>query len=269
MPIVESNGIHLHYEERGSGEPLLLIMGLGADGSLWEDHVKAYEQHFRCILMDNRGSGRSDKPEGPYDTKEMAEDAAGLLDALGIARAHVSGISMGGAIAQKLALSHPEKIHSLILNCAWDQCNNYTTRAFEMFRAMISVSDAQAFTRMLQLWIFTPDYHEHHMQDLLAREEAGNRHPHPMPVHAFQAQCDACISHRTAGRLHEIQAPTLVTAGSRDIFISPHYARRIAETIPNAELIMFEGSGHTHHWDQLEAYNEKTLQFMLRHKEAH
>lgn len=115
MPFVDTNGIRMHYEERGSGEPLVLLMGLGAPGSLWEDHVQAFEQHFRCLLVDNRGAGESDKPAGPYSTRMMAEDTAGLLRALGVEQARVAGISMGSGIAQELALAYPELVRSLVL----------------------------------------------------------------------------------------------------------------------------------------------------------
>lgn len=267
MPAVQTNGINMHYEERGTGEPLVLIMGLGADGSVWEDHVKAYEKHFRCILIDNRGTGRTDKPEGPYNTKMMAEDIAGLMKALSIEKAHVSGISMGSAIAQELALAYPDTVKSLILNCSWDQCDKYTTRAFESFKALIAVADPSTFTRNLQLWIFTPEYHNKHLQDLLNREESGMKYPYPMPVHAFQAQCDACISHDTMGRLIGISVPTLVTVGDKDIFTPLHYSERIAEAIPGAELLVFKGSGHTHHWDSLQEYNRQTLNFLLKNKD--
>jgi pimeloyl-ACP methyl ester carboxylesterase len=265
MPTVLTNGINMHYEERGTGEPLILIMGLGADGSAWEDHVKAYEKHFRCILVDNRGTGRSDKPEGPYSTKIMAEDIAGLMKALNIEGAHVSGISMGSAIAQELALMYPEIVKSLILNCSWDQCDNYTTRVFETFKSQIATTDSVTFTRNLQLWIFTPEYHNNHIQDLLNREEEGLQNPYPMPVNAFQAQCDACISHNTIGRLNKISVPTLVTVGDKDIFTPMHYSERIAKEIAGAELLIFKGSGHTHHWDSLKEYNAQTLDFLIKH----
>src|SRR6476660_9398247 len=107
MPTVVSNGIRMHYEEQGSGDPLILIMGLGAPGSRWMDHVAAYEKRFRCFLIDNRGAGDPDKPDGPYTTKMMADDTAGLMQALGIENARIAGISMGSAIAQELALSYP------------------------------------------------------------------------------------------------------------------------------------------------------------------
>ncbi|GGG16747.1 alpha/beta fold hydrolase [Paenibacillus abyssi] len=266
MPIAQTNGINMHYEERGTGEPLILLMGLGADGSVWEEHVKAYEKHFRCILIDNRGSGRSDKPEGPYSTKMMAEDTAGLMKALGIKKAHVSGISMGSAIAQELALAYPETVTSLILNCPWDQCDNYTTRVFESFKSLVGTVDVQTFTRNLQLWIFTPSYHNDNLEDLLAREESGKSNPYPMPAHAFQAQCDACTSHNTVGRLSQISVPTLVTVGDKDIFTPLHYSERIAKEIPGAQLLVYEGSGHTHHWDRLQDYNRETLDFLLQHQ---
>lgn len=243
----------------------MLIMGLGADGAVWEDHVQAYEKHFRCIMIDNRGAGRTDKPEGPYSTKMMADDVVGLMQALHIEKAHVSGISMGGAIAQELALAYPERVKSLIVNCSWDCCDPYTRRIFETFRALIASADPATFTRNLQLWIFTPSYHNEKLQDLLNREEAGRNNPNPMPAHAFQAQCDACMFHHTAGRLHAIQAPTLVTVGERDIFTPLHYSERIAKEIPGAELLVFQGSGHTHHWDSLEAYNRQTIEFLMKH----
>jgi len=97
MPSVMVNGVRIAYQEVGAGAPLLLIMGLGAPGALWEKHVEAYARHFRCILMDNRGAGESDKPQGPYTTSMMADDAAGLLDHLGIDSARVAGISMGSS----------------------------------------------------------------------------------------------------------------------------------------------------------------------------
>jgi len=266
MPNIRTNGIDIHYEERGSGEPLILLMGLGADGPTWEDHVKVYEHHFRCILIDNRGAGRSAKPLGPYTTRMMAEDTAGLMKALQIERAHVSGISMGSGIAQELALLEPDRIKSLTLIASWDRCDTYTKRIFENFRSLRGTSDPITFNRLLQLWIFTPEWHNNRLDDLLQREEAGKSYAYPMPLHAFQAQCDACISHDTQHRLHTIQTPVLVTSGDIDVFTPLHYSRVIAASIPGAELAVFEGGGHTHHWEKLDAFNEKTLEFLLKNQ---
>jgi pimeloyl-ACP methyl ester carboxylesterase len=131
MPIIHTNGIDLYYEERGSGDPLLLIMGITAPGSVWEKHVAYWEKDFRCIMGDNRGVGLSDKPAGPYTTAQMADDYAGLLDALQIQKVRVVGCSMGSTIAQQLALRHPKKVHSLVLMCPWARCDNTAKAVFQ------------------------------------------------------------------------------------------------------------------------------------------
>src|SRR4051794_19500367 len=123
MPYVQTNGIRLYYEESGSGEPLLMIMGITAPGTVWEKHLAHWQQSFRCIVPDNRGVGLSDKPIGPYTTAQMADDYAGLLQHLEVTSAHVIGCSMGSTIAQQLALRHPDKVKSLVLMCTWARCD--------------------------------------------------------------------------------------------------------------------------------------------------
>lgn len=266
MSFVRTNGIELHYSERGQGEPLVLLMGLGADGSVWEQHVRVYERHFRCILIDNRGAGGSAKPEGPYTTKVMAADTIGLLDALGIERAHFSGISMGSAIAQEAALLAPDRVKSLTLNCSWSECDAYSKRIFETLGTGYSLMRADDFQKLLQLIIYTPAFHEQHLAALEAAQQAALVQPNPMPAHAFQAQCEACISHQTTGRLGAISVPTLITAGDKDIFTPLSLSLAIAEEMKHAEVEIFEGSGHTHHWDRLEDFNRITVDFLLRHR---
>lgn len=261
MSVVQTNGIELYYTERGQGEPLVLLMGLGAAGSVWEEHVRAYEKHFRCILIDNRGAGESAKPAGPYTTKMMAADTIGLLDALGIAQAHFSGISMGSAIAQEAALLAPERVRSLTLNCSWLACGAYTRRVFETLGNAYSLMEADDFQKLLQLIIYTPAFHEHHLPALEASQQAALVQPSPMPIQAFLAQCEACISHLTTGRLGTITVPTLITVGDKDIFTPLSLSLAIAEEIKHAEMHIFEGSGHTHHWDRLEDFNRITLDF--------
>lgn len=262
MPDIKINGINIHYEEVGSGPLLILIMGLGADGSLWEQHVHDYKKHFRCIMPDNRGAGRSDKPEGPYTTRQMAEDIIGLMNVLGIEKTHVSGISMGGAIVQEMAINYPERIKSATIVSSWAKCDIYVTRIFEMFKETIKVSDKINFTRLLQLWIFSPEHHDTKIEDLLDREKTGAMHPYPMPEHAFLAQCYACIKHNTIGRLEDIKAPTLITVGDVDIFTPLKFSKEMADVIENNELLIITG-GHTHHWETLEEFNAKTLLFLL------
>ncbi|RXZ79691.1 alpha/beta fold hydrolase [Paenibacillaceae bacterium] len=266
MPVVQANGIELHYTERGTGEPLVLLMGLGGDGSLWEEHVQAYERHFRCILVDNRGAGRSAKPEGPYTTAMMAEDTLGMMDALGIESAHVSGISMGSAIAQEMALAAPQRIRSLTLNCSWMSCDAYTEAIFKTFRAAYGNLRPDDFARLLQLIIYTPQFHANQAERLAAAREEAQSSAERMPAHAFQAQCDACMSHHTTDRLGAIKVPVLLTVGDRDMFTPLALSQAIAAQLPHARLEVFEGSGHTHHWDAIERFNTVTMSFLLDNK---
>src|SRR6185436_17983290 len=216
MPTVGSNRIRIHYEERGRGDPLILIMGLGAPGSRWEDHAAAYQKHFRCILVDNRGAGESDRPLGPYTTKTMADDIAGLMLVLGFENARIAGISMGSAIAQELALSYPKKVRSLVLVSSWSRSDRYTQNVFEQFKKMRELASPAAFTQLLQLWIASAPYYEEHFDEMV-RDQTKAQEDY-MPLHAFQAQSDACSMHNTFDRLDKITAPTLLTIGDADIF---------------------------------------------------
>ena len=262
MPIVRANGININYEDRGQGEPLILIMGLGADGAVWELHAQAYEKHFRCILIDNRGAGLSDKPPGPYTTAMMADDTAGLMDALGIEKAHVAGISMGGAIAQCLALQHPGKVQRMVLVSTWARCDPYTKIVFQNFKKMRAVADPGDFMELLQLWIFAVDHTAAQLDELRQGQQQARDNPNPMPQHAFNAQCDACITHDALARLEAIQVPTLITVGDADIFTPYAFSKAIHDRIPASELFVLERTGHAHHWEKLAEFNGKTTAFL-------
>ena len=262
MPDVQSNGIKIHYEERGSGDPLVLIMGLGAPGSLWADHAAAYAKHFRCILIDNRGAGLSDRPAGPYTARMMAEDTAGVMDALGIRSARVAGISMGSAIAQELALAYPQIVRCLVLISSWSRCDAYTRAVFEHFKKMRRLASPADFTQLLQLWIASPAYYEAQFVKMV--QDQRSAHENYMPLAAFEAQCDACATHDTYSRLGQIEAPALLTVGDADIFTPLRLSEEMRQRLPHAELLVLPGRGHIHHWEDLQLFNEATLRFLLR-----
>jgi len=127
---VDSNGCKIYYQIRGEGSPLVLLMGFGADSNVWELHAAEYENHFQCIILDNRGVGKSGAPQVPYSTAMMADDVVAVLDHLDIEQAQVAGISMGGAIAQSLALNHPNRVTSIALISTWPVFNNYAKTVY-------------------------------------------------------------------------------------------------------------------------------------------
>lgn len=261
-PALEQITSVLHVTVRGAGEPLVLIMGLGADGSVWEEHVKTYDQHFTCYLIDNRGVGRSPKPPGPYSTPQMADDVAAVMDSYGISEARVAGISMGGAIAQELALRHPSRVRSLVLVSAWARCSPYMKRVFEHFKTMRATTRLEDFAQLLQLWIWTPGYVARQDEALAEDRRAAGRDEFPQPQHGFEGQCDACIGHDTVDRLGQIHVPTLVTVGDADIFTPLACSEQLQRGISGARLLVFEGSGHVHHWEQVERFNAETTRFL-------
>jgi pimeloyl-ACP methyl ester carboxylesterase len=266
MPVIKTNGINLYYEERGIGEPLLLIMGITAPGSVWEKHVSFWEKDFRCIMVDNRGIGFSDKPEGPYTTAQMADDYAGLLEALEIQKARVVGVSMGSTIAQQLAIRHPQTVHSLVLMCTWARCDN---AAIGIFQHMINCKarfKPEEFTLFIQLLIYSKSSWAN--KAIVAEMEQGRKlaavEQHPQPLHGLEGQAAACINHNVVDKLNRIQASTLVIGGREDNFTPVWMAEETAAGIPNAELHLFDECGHAFHWEKMEDFNPMVRDWLLK-----
>jgi pimeloyl-ACP methyl ester carboxylesterase len=267
MPsITTSDGIQIQYEVRGQGTPLLLVMGLGADGSVWAEHVAEYEKHFQCILIDNRGVGLSDKPEGPYTSLRMAQDVAEVADAMGIKQAHAAGISMGGIIVQELALLRPSLLRSVLLISSWARLNSYAIRVFEHMKAARAGMQPDEFMDLIQLWIFTAPHYERHAAELAQGRADAAANPAPQPQQGFAGQADACITHDCLDRLGSITTPTLVVAGVDDIFTPLAFAEELANGLPNAELVTWPGAGHAVHWEVLEEFNTRSRDFLLAHE---
>lgn len=265
MPVVPTNRINLYYQERGSGEPLLLIMGITAPGGVWEKHAAYWEKDFRCILPDNRGVGLSDKPAGPYTTAQMADDYAGLLEALGIEKVRVVGCSMGSTIAQQLALRHPEKVRSLVLMCPWARCDNTAKAIFSHMMTAKARLRPEEFSLFIQLLIYSKASWDD--AQLLADLEEGRRQaaldPQPQPLHGLEGQAAACITHDVLAQLGDIRQPALVIGGQQDIFTPAWMAREVAGGIPGADLHLYENSGHAFHWENLEDFNPRVRNWLL------
>jgi pimeloyl-ACP methyl ester carboxylesterase len=259
----DSKGVKIYYQIRGEGDPLVLLMGFGADGNVWEKHVLEYEKHFKCIIIDNRGVGRSDQPEGPYTTKMMAADTAAVMDHAGISNARVAGISMGGAIAQELALNFKEKVGSLALISTWPKFDNYATSVYQNLKKLRMTSTPADFMELLQLWIFAPPYYKHGLENLKEGQRTAANNKNPQSQYGFEGQLDACTHHDSVSRLAEIKVPTLITVGDMDIFTPPAFSKVLHKGIKNSTYVSFPEGGHVHHWEDLERFNRITTEFFI------
>jgi pimeloyl-ACP methyl ester carboxylesterase len=267
MPAIKTNGIELYYEERGTGEPVLLIMGITAPGAVWEKHAECWQAKFRCLLPDNRGVGRTDKPAGPYTSAMMADDFAGLLDALGLASARVVGCSMGSIIAQQLALRHPRRVRSLVLMCPWARCDAYARGIFEHMRTLKARLRPEEFMNYIQLLIFSKATWDDPkaLADLIEGRRLAGENPQPQPLHGLEAQAAACTSHDTLAELGRIRCPALVIGGGADIFTPPWMAEEVAHGIPGAELHLYPGAGHAFHWERIDDFNPRVRDWLAAH----
>ncbi len=270
MPFVQiRTGIRVYYERQGAGPPLLLIMGTGLDHSCWDGQVAAYRDHFECIVFDNRGAGRTEPPDAPdppaaaLTMKLLAEDAAGLLDALGIARAHVSGLSLGSCVAQELALGRADLVETLQLHGTWGRAYGYAARKFRAQKRLLDVFDLADFYQINALWFITPQYFHEHAQKVADQLDAIVAAAPSREI--LKAQYQADLDHDTLDRLPTLRLPTLVTVGSFDLALPPMYGQQVAAAIEGSEFVVFDEGGHLHNVERPEEFNRVTLDFLMRH----
>lgn len=268
MPTITlPTGINMAYTERGSGEPLICIMGVTAPGAVWEAHAAAWESHFRCILGDNRGVGDTDKPAGPYTTAMMADDYAALMDALGIAQARVVGCSLGSVIAQQLAIRHPQKVKSMILMCTWARQDRFGLTVWEHLMKCKAAFRPEDFMHYVQMLIFTKPWFDKDdcWKAILEGRAAAAANPAPQPVHAMEAQAAAAMTHNTVAELPNVSCPALVIGGKDDAFTPRWMGEEVASLLPHAELHLYDNAGHAFHWECLEDFNPRTTNWLLVH----
>ena len=257
-----ASGTRLYYERIGSGPPLLLVMGTGLDHSVWDAQVEAYRNEFECIVFDNAGTGKSGRPEERLTVKSMAGDAIGLLEALGIKRAHVSGLSLGSCIAQELTLARPDMVASLQLHGTWARTDGYAGRKFRTQIRLIEMLDMREFYEINVLWFITPEFFDAHPDRVEARIDAtaANAPSRESLIEQYQAD----IEHYTLDRLPQVKAPTLVTVGSWDVAVPPMYGREVAKAVPGAEFVVVDPGGHLHNVENPTEFNRVTLDFLRR-----
>ncbi len=261
MPYAETNGISIYYESYGQGYPLVLIGGLGSTLESWSVQVPLYSKYFQVIVFDNRGSGRSEKPDYPYTMEQMADDTIGLLDALGIRKAHFAGKSMGGMILQWLGIKYPERVGKLVMGCTSAQRDDVGNLILEMGRDIADKLGPKAGWLFALLLGYERKYIEKNYATLM--ESAGKIPASSESVAGYKNQSHACENHETVSRLGEISAQTLIVYGERDFMTPPERSKKLAELIPNSTERMFEDAGHGF-WRECQQEVDKTVLDFLK-----
>nr|MDO8132649.1 alpha/beta fold hydrolase [Candidatus Njordarchaeum guaymaensis] len=247
MPKVKCGDINVCYEVRGKGFPVVMIMGLSGNMDSWDPRlIEGLSEKYSTVLFDNRGAGRTDAPKVDYSIKMFADDTARLMDNLKIQRAHVFGISMGGAIAQELTLSYPQKVEKLVLcssNCGISKSVPASPKVMSVMMSCMSpaAKPEDMVSKMVSL-AFTEEFIKSNSDIIKQRIERALTVP--IAPDAFRRQLMAASVWDSYARLPMIKAPTLVMAGKKDILVPPENARILADRIPGAKLIYFEESGH-------------------------
>ena len=266
MGLASVGEIELSYERAGSGPPLLMIMGMSGTFDHWNAaFIDDLRQDFETIVYDHRGVGASTRLEGPVTIAELAEDAAGLLAALALDSAHVLGISMGGMVAQELALAHPESIRTLALGCTYCGGEGSALTSEDVMRKLaqgMSSGDRERAIRGAWEVNVSPEFAAD--DDAYARFlEVGRRRA--VPLAAILEQMQAIASHNTSVRLPAVAAPTLVLHGTLDQMLPVQNGRMIAGLIPNSRLEIMEGIGHMFFWE----LPERSAELVRAHAAVH
>jgi pimeloyl-ACP methyl ester carboxylesterase len=256
--------VDLHVEQRGDAGPaLLLVAGLGDPAEAWEPQLEGLADRYRVIAFDNRGAGRTPLPDTPITPASMADDAAAILGELDVPHAHVMGFSMGSAIAQELALRHPDLVDSLVLVSTYARADALFRAQLAFWRWMPEVAPGEReFFEAFFTWVYSPGAHDDGTVAEIVKEAMA--FPHQQPVEAFQAQVDVCMAHDTVDRLSQIAAPTLVIAGEFDLIFPPRFGRFVADGIPNARFEVMPSQGHQPFQEIPDEFNELVDTFLAQ-----
>jgi pimeloyl-ACP methyl ester carboxylesterase len=258
-----SDGARIHYEVCGSGEPVLLIMGLGSNAFGWYRTIPWLSQRYETITFDNRGTGRSDVPEDAYSIEQMAADTAAVLTAAGHSSAHVVGASLGGVIAQRFALTYPDRLRSLVLICTTPGGRNSARPTEDVMRALAEGgADPSTVYRRNAWFLYGDDTRTNHPERI--EEDLHHRAKIPTRPAGYFGQLRAAMHHDAWDELPSIAVPTLVVHGEADLLVPTENGRRLAARIPGAELVLAPGAGHMLQSDAGDVVREAVLGFLAR-----
>jgi pimeloyl-ACP methyl ester carboxylesterase len=267
VPHAEVNGQRLYYEEHGSGEPLLLIMGLAADQLSWALQIPVWSTHFRTIAFDNRDVGQSSYADGPYELTDMADDTLALADALELDSFHLVGVSMGGAIAQHVALAAPDRIRTLTLCVTWGGSGPWAAHMSRTWSTYARRQSREERIDELMLRCFSERFYENAEQVEFVRNMM-LQNPHFQELDGFVRQLDASSRHETRDRVRSLSMPVHVIGAEYDVLVPIWKSRELAELIPDARLTVLDGAAHGVQLEQAEQFNAAVLDFLVAHREA-
>ena len=256
MPLAKLQDININYRVEGMGDPLVMIMGFSSPMIGWYYQANFFKKYYRVITFDNRGVGKSDKPQGPYTTRMMADDTIQLMDHIGIEKAHIMGASMGGMIAQELAINYPERVNKLVLACTYASQDGLSVSP-EMRKT------SQQPPEKMPGFMINLSFNKPHYRFLFGSlgwlssffiESSGST--------GIKGQNYACMKHNTLDRLELITADTLVIVGNGDRLINPVSSEIIARKIPRAKLVKVEDGSHTFMVEMRGRFNQEVLKFL-------
>jgi len=262
LPTINVNDINIYYETHGHGDPLILLMGLRRNLEWWYRQIPELSKHFRVIAFDNRGAGRTDKPEMEYSIPLFANDTAGFMTALGIAEAHVLGVSMGGYIAQELAIGYPHMVKSLILgctSCGGAKAVQMSAERMQKFTANQGLTPQQILRKDMDIY-FSDAFARANPELIEEFIEISLRHY--QPADAFLRQFEACRKHDTVDRAGRITAPALIMTGDDDPLVPPENSLILKELIPASTIRMFPGGRHGFFIEDFETFNHSVITFL-------
>ena len=263
MAAIQVGDLSIVYDIAGSGEPVLMFNGIGAPRGGWGLQVPVISREFQTITFDNRDVGETGagSDASSYSMRRFADDAAGLLDALGIATTHIVGASMGGCIAQEFAISHPDRARSVTIICSWAEVDPWMAELWEQWEHLFAAQGAVEWARTTWLWVFTHRYYRDPVN--LERLLAGARSaPHPQTLEMYLRQSHAAKTFSALDRLAGVKVPAHVIVGAEDIYTPPRYSEQIAAAIQNAQLTVLPNAGHGAFWETTSAFNDAVLGFL-------
>jgi pimeloyl-ACP methyl ester carboxylesterase len=269
MPHLVANGIRTFHRMVGDGPPLLLVAGNGMDHTTFDDQLPIFGRHFRCIVYDLRGIGRSDVPEDGYTTREMARDALALLDALEVESAHVAGYSLGGAIGQEMAAAAPGRVRTLSLYSSFDRPDPYLRLRYELLVKILLEATPEIWAMFTAFSAFGNEYidaNEAVVREEIARRKARWASPDAPSRTGLAGHYRAILNHDASAHLAAIRCPTWIGVGSQDPVTPVSYAERMHAAIPSSRLEIFPGRPHRILNFQAGPFTERALAFLLEHR---